>query len=42
MGEEFGETKEKIIGEAQLQWNLIEDNKNEFNHKIFDYWYKFN
>lgn len=40
MGEEFGESKEKMVGEAKLQWNLIEDKKNEFNQQIFDYWYE--
>ncbi len=38
MGEEYGEPKGKIIGEAKLQWDLIENKENEFNHQLFDYW----
>ncbi len=38
MGEEFGEPKEKVPGEAKIQWDLIENNKYEFNHQLFDYW----
>ncbi|CAF4373369.1 unnamed protein product, partial [Adineta steineri] len=38
MGEEFGEEKEKIIGESKLQWELIETEKYEFNQQMFNYW----
>ncbi|CAF0730720.1 unnamed protein product [Adineta steineri] len=38
MGEEFGEEKEKIIGESKLQWELIETEKYEFNQQMFSYW----
>jgi hypothetical protein len=38
MGDEFGEPKEKMAAEAKLQWDLIENKENEFNHRLFDYW----